>query len=631
MRNVAWVTPASFDVSPSPQSQLERLPPVTRYHNRDGSMTLAHAVGMALQNSDIVRVSEGDSVVSDPSTAFDVGAADARVLAALAEFDVSWESEFYTTSSKQPPNAFFGPGLTPLPTERDEAALSLGINKRWGTGAQTSVSFNPDPTYLFVPQTTSGRFNPSYVGELELSVRQPLLRSAGARVNRAPIQISRIEFEQSAWEFKKAVMASMRSVVAAYWELQAADVAISSIDEVIPLLEEVVRIQEENFKTEWVIYADVAKAHTQLHEFRQRRLELQSLRLESELRLRNLIGLLPTDGWRIVPTDDPNAAPTRVDTDESVAIAMSYQPDLVRQRLDTRIRELELLVAKNGLQPNLDFQALYRMNGVGDRLDNALRQMYSAEYSDWLVGFTFSVPLGNREATANARAAELQFARANGLLHQEALSVAHQVSNDIREIEFAFQEYKQAYQRLQATGDWLSGSRLRYQNPRPGSEPNWLVQSLNDYLAALRSRTSAATEAATVLARYNTAIVELEESKGTLLEYLNVDLAADPCRQSQWLPTPTPAPRVPKPITAPKHAPSASVATGSPYDISATIPPRQPQQRMSIAPQMQQIAIPRIVTPLTTARTPSIVAPSSLRPASGPSRSRLASPSLLGP
>ncbi|MEO8494471.1 MAG: TolC family protein [Planctomycetota bacterium] len=447
--------------------------------------------------------------------------------------------------------------------------------------AKTSVTFNPTPTYLYVPNNASSRFNPSYVGELQFDVTQPLLRGAGRAVNGAPIQISRIATEQSAWEFKKAVMASTRSIAAAYWDLHASHVAIRSIDEVIPLLEEVVRLQEENYKAEWVIYADVAKAYGQLHEFRQRRLQLRSTLIENELRLRNLLRLTPTDGWSIVPIDAPYQAREVIDPEQAVAAAMSYQPDLVRQRLDARIREVELLVAKNGLQPNLDFQALYRMNGVGQRLDGALRQMYSAEYADWLVGFNFSVPLGNRQASANARAAELELARANGLVQNEALGVAFRVSNDIRKIEFAFQEYGQAQKRLQAANDWLHGSRLRYQNPQPGSEPNWLLQSLNDYLAALRFRTDAATDAAVVLAQYNTALIELEETKGTLLAFLNIDLAEDPCRQSEWLPAPAALPPVPElppaavPVPGASPFPGANPAAFTPSTLRPSVGTRQ--------------------------------------------------------
>ncbi|MEO8494470.1 MAG: hypothetical protein ABI614_05340, partial [Planctomycetota bacterium] len=119
-----------FETSWKPKSWPRRCvgPPP---QDSSGGMTLMHAIGLSLQNSDIVRVSSGGTVTADPSTAYDVDANDARILAALAAFDMSWEASFYGASSKQPPNAFFEPGLTPLPDECDTAAGRLGVNKRW--------------------------------------------------------------------------------------------------------------------------------------------------------------------------------------------------------------------------------------------------------------------------------------------------------------------------------------------------------------------------------------------------------------------------------------------------------------------------------------------------------------------
>ena len=152
-----------FEVSTPPR--MERLPPVgASSHGRIGAMTLMHAIGMALQNSDIVRVSSGGSVSADPSTAFDVDAADARILAALAEFDTSWESTFYTGSSKQPPNAFFGPGLTPLGMAGVLGTPQLSVvpfgktftvasNATWGGGAELASAFVSAGAFL-LPSTS---------------------------------------------------------------------------------------------------------------------------------------------------------------------------------------------------------------------------------------------------------------------------------------------------------------------------------------------------------------------------------------------------------------------------------------------------------------------------------------------
>lgn len=606
--------------------------PTMNVQKQVGSMTLMSAIELALRNSEIVRVSKGGSVAADTVTGYDVAVAESRITAALAAFDSSWAADFYTSSISQPPNAFFGPGFQ-QPTLRDESSFNLSLNKQWLTGAKSSVTFNPDPAYLYLPLGNGSGFNPTYTGELEISARQPLLRGAGLAVNRVPIQIRQMETEQSAWEFKKAVMASARSVADAYWDLYAARIALRAVDDVIPLLEEIVRLQEESYRTEWVIEADVAKAYAQLHDFRQRQLAARSAVVEAELRLRNLMSLPPEDGWTIVPVTDPGKLPVAIDSDYAVYAAVENHPDLVRQRIETKIRELELVVARNGLLPNFDIRALYRMNGVGENVSGTIRQMFTAEYSDWLVGFTFSVPLGNRQASANQRAAELQLARANGLLHQQVLGVVHEVRDDIREADFAYQEFTEADRRKAAAADWLSGSRLRYENPRPGSEANWLLQSLNEYLFALRFHTEATADAAQVLARYNTALIELEETKGTLLESLNIDLAADPCRQSEWLPFPSGLPVIDTPTPT---------QTTSPLDLQRTRTPTPRTQLPAPSPPAEQIPDPPSAsdhhqrsfdgTPsvINNRRLPAVRSPSTLVPKrETPELPALNGPSLL--
>ena len=643
-----------------PMMQPMQVAPVVPARKQDGSMTLMAAIESALYNSDIVRVAEGTSIIADPATRYDVAVADSRVLAALADFDTSWASDFYGSSIRLPPNAFFGPGFQE-PTLRDESSFSLSLNKRWRTGATSAVQFNPDPAYLYLPGGNGSGFNPTYTGELEVSVSQPLLRGSGLEVNSAPIRIRQMQTEQSAWEFKKAVMASARSVTAAYWDLYAARVTHGAITEVIPLLEEIVRLQQESYRAEWVIQADVAKAYALLYEFRQRQLEAQSAIVANELRLRNLLNLPPEDGWTIVPVTDPGTLPVSIDPQSSVYAAIENHPDLVRQRIETKIRELELVVARNGLLPNLDLRALYQMNGVGEDVGSTMRQMFTAEYSDWLLGFTVSIPLGNRQATANQEAAELQLARANGLLHQQVTSVVHKVRDDVRTIDFSYQEFTQADRRKAAAADWLSGSRLRYENPRPGSGANWLLQSLNEYLFALRFHTEATADAARVLARYNTALIELEETKGTLLQFLNIDLAGDPCHQSEWLPVPPGLQEVAGPGSSGRPGPARTPAPAStPNTVrqtpaTPTRPPAiripAPQTQLSVPSRLPLAGPPRLPAPASTLplavergggsygrtptiiqdrRLPSVPSPSTLAPSGGGnSAPTLNSPSQL--
>lgn len=507
-------------------------------HRVEAPLSLQEALRVGLQQSGVARVQTGSTVTAGRETFYDIQASQANVDAALAAFDTTFRTDLFSNIINQPPDAFFGPGIAE-PTARDELALNFGWQKQTIWGGTASANYNPRPGYLFIPGSSSGSFNPRLVSQLEFFVQQPLWRGSGIAVNSAPIQITRLRVEQSAWDFKRTVMASVRSIVAAYWDLYATRVALQSVEEVLPVLEEIVRLQEEARKAQWGTTTEVAKAETQLFGFRQDFQRLQSDVLEAELRLRNLMGMHPTDGQKLVPVTNPLDDHVTIDMQQTIRSALDNDPNLVRQRLDVRIRMVEQLLAANGMRPNLDVFALYRMNGIGEDLGDAIHQVAAFDYLDWELGASFSVPLGRRQASADLRAAGQKLTKERVLLEQEVFSVQNDLVNLMRAIEFAHREYVEATRRLQSADEWVKGARLRYENPNlDEGGGNWLVQNLNEYLNSLRFRTAAATDKAAVLARYNSELVRLEERKGTLLDFFGIDFLADPCRQSAKLPPP---------------------------------------------------------------------------------------------
>lgn len=509
-------------------------PPIvsTPEKNEVWNLTLHEALSIAFRNSDVLRFLSGQTVAASPATAYDPGIAETRRIAALAAFDAQIAMSYVGNRFNQPSGAFFGPGISQS-NRRDDGDLTASVVKPWITGGQTRVAFNPPTGYLYLPDGTSG-FNPKYAANVELSLVQPLLRNAGSDVNQAPIWVAQLTADQSIWDVKQSALALVRSVEEAYWGLQAAHAALRALDDVMPLIDGTVHIQKERLAAERIIRAEFAKARAAQAAFREQRIDARSSAIAKELQLRNLIGLPPSDGRTIVPVDPPSRAPLVLDGSSAVAAALDNRPDIIRQRIAIRIRELQLLVARNLVKPQLDLQALYRTNGLGQGLDDALSQMFSNHYTDWTLGATFSIPLGNRAARVNAQGAELQVQREQAMLRQSLHATAHVLSDLMRQIEAARLQYDQAEIRLQETNVWLDGSRARYEDPPPGGEgQDLLLVVLNDYLLALRSRAEAATDAASQLATYNTLLARLDEAKGTLLAEFDIHLQGDPVGQLQ--------------------------------------------------------------------------------------------------
>lgn len=498
--------------------------------NQRRDLTLDQAVATAIENSDVIRTLQGDSVYSTDVTQMDPGIANASRLAAMAAFDASVRINYLANRYNQPPSTFFGPGI-PANTRRDDATLTASLVKPWATGGTTTLSYNPYTGYLFFPDGTSGQFNPAYTSNFELSLRQPLLLGAGRDVNRAPIRVARLRADQSIWDVKQATMALVRSVEEAYWSLQAAHEALRAIDDVMPSIDDVVRIQEARYQEERTIRAEVAKAIAQQATFRQLRINARADAVKQELNLRNLLGLPPNDGFIIIPSDQPSRAPFRVDPAATMKLAADHRPDLMRQRLAVSIREQQLLVAENGTKPQLDVVGLYRTNGLSDDLQSSLNMAVQNQYLDWSAGASFSVPLGRRAARANQEAAELSLSREQVLLRQKLHAASHELGDLLRQLEAVRNELDQSEVKAKETEEWLKGSRGRYEDPPPGAEgQDWLLAALNDYLLALRSRADSITDVARLLARYNTLLVKLEEAEGVLLANYGIELEQDPIR-----------------------------------------------------------------------------------------------------
>lgn len=493
-------------------------------------LSLRDAIQISLHKSDIVRTLGSNGVQIEEVTRYDPAITRLRSDVATTVFDPRITTGYVGSRIDEPSGTFFGPGI-PQNVRRDEGDFTAAVSKSWATGATTSVGYLPPLGYLFYPPGTTGQFNPTYTSDLVFQLQQPLLRGAGWTVNLAPIRIAQLKAEQTAWECKQATMAQVRSVEAAYWELQAALMSVDAVENILPLMSEIVRIEKLRMEQELSTHADVARASIQFDTLQQLRIRLRNDAVASELRLRNLLAMDLAEPMRLVPADLPRQILAPLDHAAAMSNALESRPDLIRQRLGVRVRELEFAVARNGVRPQLDLQALYRTNGIGQHLDDSLQQMIGFEYTDWTLGATFSIPLGNRAAKFRLQVAELELTRDRAVLNQSIQNLSFELADQIRESDAAFAQYELAVQRMRNCQEWIRAAKIRYSTPPPSEDgnQNWLLLSLYDYQNALRMHVDATTEAAQLLARYNVQLARLEEAQGILLENRGIEMADDPC------------------------------------------------------------------------------------------------------
>ena len=169
---------------------------------------------------------------------------------------------------------------------------------------------------------------------------------------------------------------------------------------------------------------------------------------------------------------------------------VTFQPDIVRNQLLTRLAELQLLVARNQLLPQLNLDALYQFNGFGHELDQAeavgtgamikalnpqniaaqrLNGVNSQpslfhDFQNYSVGLTFIMPLGFRAALANQKQAQYQLLRQRAFLQQVVHQTTHALSRFFLEVDANYKQFKTAGRLREAAQERLEAQQAFYES-----------------------------------------------------------------------------------------------------------------------------------------------------------------------
>ncbi|MDB5349759.1 MAG: outer membrane protein [Planctomycetota bacterium] len=543
-------------------------------------MTLPEAIKIYLDNSEVIRVialgAQGIPVGGFEPTPLNTGAGGAlgtgtlttvydpavqetQIAQALSVFDASLSATIFWNKNVAPFNnaitagTFLAGAKFPVVFTQESSNAALTLQKRTATGATLSAAHNI--VYNFSNSPTNV-FPSAYTTNTQFRFSQPLLGSApnafnpnptpaGLEANRAPIVVQRLQTDVSVWRFKAEVMAGIRSVEQQYWALSQAQVQYWASETAVDLGEQILRREEAKYLVGNGALPNVAEAAEQLERFRLDFVDKTANLITTERQLRNILGMPPTDNRRIIPVTAPTEARLEPNWEASLAQMVTFQPDIVQNQLLVRVAELQLLIARNQLLPVLNLDALYQLNGLGHHLDQAeavmtgrsiqaINPLLQAQqraaglnpqpgrYSDfntWQVGLTFQMPLGYRGPLANNRSAQYALLRQRAFLQQVVHQTSHSLARFFLEVDSNYKLFKTAGRLKAAAKQRLDAQAAFYENG---------TITIDRYLDAVNRWATAVAQEADFRTRYNTAIVALEEAKGTLLAYDNIALAEGP-------------------------------------------------------------------------------------------------------
>ncbi len=525
---------------------------------------LEEVIQLALSNSRVLR-DLGGAVVKAPGatqTTWDAAIAEtdprSGVEAALAAFDAQFTTSlFFEENDRALNNVFFGGGTRLL--QQDASVFQAQITKRAVTGSEFTLRHNVDYDANNAPGNV---FSSAWNTNIEAEIRHPLLQGSGTQFNRIAgpsrtpgeyngVLIARINQDVALSDFEVAVRDMVSNLENAYWDLyfgyRDLDSKIAARDAALDTWRKIYALYESGRRGgEAEKEAQSREQFFRFQEEVQNGLSGQLLDgtrtgngssggtfrasggvLVAERRLRLLIGLPPSDGRLLRPSDEPAMVKINFDWDQAVAEASTRRAELRRQKWQIRRRELELIASKNHLLPRLDMVGRYRFRGFGDDLlgsnevtpigfENSYDNLASGDFQEWQLGIELSVPIGYRRAHAATRHAELRLSRERALLSDQQRQVIHEVADAIAEMDRVFIVSQTSYNRLVASRQQLGAVQAAYEADKA---------PLDLFLDAQRRVAEGESRYYRSLAEYAVAAKNVHFVKGTLLEYDGIYLA----------------------------------------------------------------------------------------------------------
>lgn len=444
--------------------------------------------------------------------------ADASFLAAQGAFDFVFSANLDFRRSTTPPLTAedIAGGFT------NTLGFDLGMSRLLETGGSLRFAIQTDTV------NTNSRFQCGtvvggplrdctfYRSNLGLTFNHPLLRGFGAEIVQANLRRQRVQKDIALLNRQIRAANVVRDVVSSYWELAYATQELAIRQSAVDLAREQLRITRAQIDVGRLAPIDAAAAEQAISARLQDVAVSEQTRFFRTLDLRFLLGVpqdlnLPA----YAAAEAPTAAPGEVDMTAQTQRVLESNPQLRALKMGLRLNEIDIQTARSTVKPRLDFVGQIGATGRKANLFETLAQTAGLDEMTWSAGLTFDMPVENRTARGQLRAAELGAERARLDAGEWELTLRDRVARltislrtAARRIDLARQTVGFAQQNLEAEKARFSVGRstnnevLRRQQELKAAEID-VVRATVDFL---RSETELAAMTTDILDRHGIAL-----------------------------------------------------------------------------------------------------------------------------
>jgi len=353
-------------------------------HDGKMELSLEDAIELALQNSIDIEVQRyypwaADAGLLKAKAGGSGGGTPGALLggssAALPTFsyDPVLSSLFLINSDRIPVNNGFisGTGATATATLAHLLTHATEFNTAYTQGFSTGTVLNVAWNNTRSSSTSEANFfNPVVQSSLSIGFSQQLLWGFGREVNERNIRIAKNNRKVADWAFAQQAITTVTNTILAYWELVYARANVKVNEQAITVSQKLYSDNQKQYQAGTMSPLDVVTAESELATDRQNLIVAQTVQLQDEQTLKNLISRDPLANnlikVEIITTDQP-AQPSMIENpsfEESIQEAFAKRPELQEQVYNLKNVEIDVKATRNALLPQLTLSGQYSSIGL---------------------------------------------------------------------------------------------------------------------------------------------------------------------------------------------------------------------------------------------------------------------------
>jgi outer membrane protein TolC len=383
---------------------------------------------------------------------------------------------------------------------------------------------------LVIKIPTGGELNMSWVGQrqqqnyqgsgssdqdvlrqnLALTFKQPLLRGAGAKVNRADIEIARITETINLLDLKSILIDKITEIIESYRSVLQAQEKVKIDSQSLENAKKTVENTEFLIDAGRIARADLITVQAQVAD---REIVLLSSRNNLKQRRLELLDLLDIDeDVNIIASENLEIQPPTLDIDRIRQSSLEHQPIYLQARLNLERAKTQLIIAENNRRWNIDVETVVRHDPAPNIIENR---------TELSAGLTFSKALGDRSIERDFQRSKVDISKAENNLKETMQNVNTEVTKNLQDIELNFKQVELSRRATNLAELQLSNEVEKIKLGFPGLRLLDLVDFQSKLNEAQNNELNAKID-------YLNALTKLEKSLGITLDILGITLEQQP-------------------------------------------------------------------------------------------------------